>query len=483
MTEHSNLQWKNDEIASRLKSAMDTLTPDVLDKIDLHTPQDFYREVSKPVLLYKKMRTAAAVAVACLCIVVLSGGVSAFQNSRIESSIAIDVNPSIELSVNRNDKVLKVEALNEDAVEILDDMDLKNVDLDIAVNAVIGSMVRHGYLDELDNAILVTVASGNKDKAALLRRDVVEDIESSLEEHKLEAVVYDQQADVTDEVKSIASEYGISYGKAYFLQELVAENNLTDEDLETFAGMTMEEISREIADRSYNVKKDDADETEEGLSDLEKTSEKENTAATASATEDTKELSTEVLTEGSTGTTSSAAQTPPQTPPQTTAPPVSATAPSEAQEEETTGSSRKPSIDYADYDSGKLNVVFKDKVKWKNTTVSVKDENGESYSAKFTDTGSDSCEIEVTGLPGGVSCVFTLGGVAAKDGGSYSTVKGYFDTPDIADDVTEATDETDETQDSSKEEVSHPETTAAPVTTEAATAVPPETVSGAPAVL
>lgn len=479
MTEHSNLQWKNDEIASHLKSAMDTLTPDVLDKIDLHTPQDFYREVPKPVLLYKKMRTAAAVAAACLCVVVLSGGVSAFQNSRIESSIEIDVNPSIELSVNRNDKVLKVEALNEDAVAILDDMDLKNVDLDIAVNAVIGSMVRHGYLDELDNAILVTVASGNKDKAAVLRRDVVEDIESSLEEHKLEAVVYDQQADVTDKVKSIAKEYDISYGKAYFLQELVAENNLSDEDLKSFAGMTMEEISREIADRSYNVKKDDAGETEESLSELEKTSEKENTAAALPATEDTTEPSTEVLTEGSTGTTSSAAQTLPQT----TVPSVSTTAPSETQEEETTGSSRKPSIDYADYDSGKLNVVFKDKVKWKNTTVSVKDENGESYSAKFTDTGSDSCEIEVSGLPGGVSCVFTLGGVAAKDGGSYSTVKGYFDTPDIADDVTEATDEEDETQDSSKEEVSHPETTAAPETTEAATTVPPETVSGAPAVL
>ena len=39
MTDHSDLQWNNDEIAKHLKSAVDTLTPDILDKIDLTTPQ------------------------------------------------------------------------------------------------------------------------------------------------------------------------------------------------------------------------------------------------------------------------------------------------------------------------------------------------------------------------------------------------------------------------------------------------------------
>ena len=53
--------------------------------------------------------------------------------------------------MNRNDKVLKAEPLNSDAEEILDNMDLEHVDVDIAVNALIGSMVRHGYLSDLDN--------------------------------------------------------------------------------------------------------------------------------------------------------------------------------------------------------------------------------------------------------------------------------------------------------------------------------------------
>ena len=91
-------------------------------------------------------------AAACLCVAVLGGGVSFYQNHRVDSVIGIDVNPSIELSVNRNEKVLQANPLNEDAETILDDMNLKNVDLDIAVNALIGSMVRNGYLSELDNS-------------------------------------------------------------------------------------------------------------------------------------------------------------------------------------------------------------------------------------------------------------------------------------------------------------------------------------------
>lgn len=65
------------------------------------------------------------------------------------------------------------------------------------------------------------------------------------------------------------------------------------------------------------------------------------------------------------------------------------------------------------------------------------DPDGQSYSARITDTGGTSCEIHVKGLPANTECTFTLGGVAVRDGGSFGTVKGYFETPDIADDLIE----------------------------------------------
>ena len=127
MTDHSETAWEQDEIESHLRSAMDALTPNVFDKIDLSTPQEIYVKPSRRVRMYRRMRTVAMAAAACLCVAVLGGGVSFYQNHRVDSVIGIDVNPSIELSVNRNEKVLQANPLNEDAETILDDMNLKNL--------------------------------------------------------------------------------------------------------------------------------------------------------------------------------------------------------------------------------------------------------------------------------------------------------------------------------------------------------------------
>ena len=45
-------------------------------------------------------------------------------------------------------------------------------------------------------------------------------------------MVYDQQVIEEDDVKALADEYRISYGKAYFLKELIDQNPaLTMEDM------------------------------------------------------------------------------------------------------------------------------------------------------------------------------------------------------------------------------------------------------------
>lgn len=467
MTDRSDLQWNKEEIARHLKSAVDSLTPDVLSRIDLQTPQEIYVEGPKITKMYRRIRTVATVAAACLCVAILGGGVAKFHNSRVESVIGIDVNPSIELSVNRNDRILKAKPLNDDAVEILDDMNLKNVDLNIAVNAVIGSMVRHGYFDEVENAILVTVSNEDKNKAGVLRQDVVSDIEDSLEEHKVKAVVYDQQASVTDETKLLAKKYGISYGKAYFLQELVKENDLSEQDMKAFAGMTMEEIAKEIMERSYTVRKDDGKEGNEG------------TLTGKTENEENPYESSKESTEASAGSSNPGTVQESTSSEAGTAPSAETT----ASEEETAESSgnKKVKIDFVDYEHGLLSVTFKEKVKWKTPTVSVTDEEGVSYAAKITDTGSDSCEIEIKGLSGGMKCTFVLGGVAPKKGGSSGTVKGYFDTPDIAEGAEE--DDTDETEETTVPVETEPlEHTAAPVKEEASSEKahekPPVSLSG-----
>ena len=252
-------QLNTRQIEKHLKSAVDTLTPNILERIDFSVPQTRMsgQEQQNQMMLLRlqrRMRRLAAAAAACVCLVMIGGGSFYYhmENRRVESIIGIDVNPSVELSINRNGRVLKVRALNEDAVEIIDGMDLVGVDLNVAVNAVVGAMVTHGYLDDLDNAILVTVSNDSVRKARELRSSVVEDIEDALKENQVEAVVYDQQVIEDEEIDAIARQYGISYGKAYFLKELIDQNkNLIMDDMEELSSMSMEEIAGRIAERSY----------------------------------------------------------------------------------------------------------------------------------------------------------------------------------------------------------------------------------------
>lgn len=307
----------------------------------------------------------------------------------------------------------------------MQDMDLKGVDLNTAVNAVIGSMVTHGYLSQLDNAILVTVSNDSISKAQGLRYAVVNDIRNTLEEKQLKAVVYDQQVMEEDEVKQLADEYKISYGKAYFLRELILQNNsLSMDDMKSLAPLTMEEIAKEITERSYAVsgKTDAGEETIPART-------------TQVATETVPETITEspVAEESSTAVPSSEATQAPTQATQTQ--PTAATEATTA--EETTSeaevvTTENIKVDYVDYDNGVVMVYFKTKVKWKNPTVSVKDEDEKTYSAKVGDTDSYSCEIHVTGLQGGMEYTFTLGGISPKIG-KQTTVKGIFETPVIGD--------------------------------------------------
>ena len=479
MFHKTDRQLNREQIKAHLKSAVMDLTPNVLDKIDLSVPQmaaeelheDAGRAVSSITVMRKRMRVVAALAAACLCMVAVAGGTYTYRNGKVDSVIGIDVNPSVELSVNRKNRVLEAAPLNEDAKAIMEDMNLKGVDLNVAVNAVIGSMVTHGYLDDLDNAILVTVSNDSVSKASALRSSVVNDIQSSLEENQVKAVVYDQQVIEEDHVKALADNYGISYGKAYFLKELIDQNPaLTMEDMEKLAPLTMEEIAKEITERSYAVGGHAG--VSEDMTTTAQTTTQPVTTVPVTTEATTEETTTAEESETETGNQTTAAPVPQTTAPAPTDLPVMTTE-APTTEAQVPVSDAKIKIDYVDYENGVVTVNFKTKVKWKNPTVSVKDEGGTTYSAMVGDTDSSTCEIYVSGLEGGTSYTFVLGGISPKNG-KQTTVKGTFETPVIGDgDANEEPVVPPETEET-KETETQPQTTES---SEASATSPAETES------
>lgn len=446
-------QLNRQQIEACLKSATDDLIPNVLDRIDLSTPQNAENRDSKPVF-FKRQRVIAGLIAACFCMIMLAGGTYSYQNNRVDSVIGIDVNPSVELSVNKKNRVLKAEAVNQDGMTILKDMDMEGVDLNVAVNAIIGSMVTHGFLDDLDNAILVTVSNDSIKKASNLRSAVVTDIRTTLEEKRLKAVVYDQQVIEEDDVKQLAREFDISYGKAYFLKELIAQNSsLSMEDMGVLAPLTMEEIAKVITERSYAVgaKTKVSEETQQ-----------ETKTSTQTTEETTTKKETESVTETAPESTTEQTQSQVHTEPSSTQPSsTSGETTAAATTSEDVVSSEKIKIDYVDYENGTVMVHFKTRVKWKNPTVSVKDGDSNTYSSKIEETDSDYCEISVTGLEGGREYTFVLGGISPKSG-KQTTVKGVFETPVIGDGEADDT----ETEETTEQEVTKPTETTTTKATE-----------------
>lgn len=189
----------------------------------------------------KPLRLAALAAAACLVLAIGGGSVYYNQSQTAASVVSLDVNPSIELVLNSRERVLRATALNEDAAAVLDGMDLKGSTLDVAVNALMGSLLKNGYVDELANSILITVEDDDATRAAQLESQLTETVNAVMISSSINGAILSQVVNQNQDLQAKADEYGISLGKAQLIQQLVDQNpTLTFESL---AGRTVNDLN------------------------------------------------------------------------------------------------------------------------------------------------------------------------------------------------------------------------------------------------
>ena len=166
---------------------------------------------------------------ACLAVMLLCGGGVLYQQAHaVASVVSLDVNPSIELKVSRNEKVLACVPLNEDAKAILADMsngaDLKGAKLDVAVNAIVGSLVRNGYLDSISSAIMISVEDKDAARAEKLQRELTSAVDGVLQTSEAKAAVLTQTLTQDAAREQQARENNISTGKAALVNRVLTIN-------------------------------------------------------------------------------------------------------------------------------------------------------------------------------------------------------------------------------------------------------------------
>lgn len=182
---------------------------------------------------------------ACLAVMLLGGGGLFYQQANaVASVVSLDVNPSIELKVNRSEKVLACTPLNEDAKAILADMgngaDLKGAKLDVAVNAIVGSLVRNGYLNSISSAIMISVEDKDTARAEKLQRELTSTVDGVLQTSESRASVLTQTLTQDAGLAQQARENSISTGKAALVNRVLALNATLKFD--ALAKLSVEEL-------------------------------------------------------------------------------------------------------------------------------------------------------------------------------------------------------------------------------------------------
>ncbi len=175
------------------------------------------------------------------------GAFAALDRVKAASIVQLDVNPSIEIHVDEDGDVIKTEALNADAKKVLEGMKLKGADADTAVNAIVGSLLRHGYIDELANTILLTVEDENTVRGEKLKEELTEEVSEILKATAVQAAVLSQNMKDT----SIAKEADISQGKATLVQNIVDANETYD--AKELAKLSVNELNLIISNSKNKV--------------------------------------------------------------------------------------------------------------------------------------------------------------------------------------------------------------------------------------
>ena len=234
----------NEKMEQRLASAVEKTAPNdvngVLSRCDERKGTVIPMTTKKTTK--KRWTTLAA---ACLALVLLGGGGIFYQQAHaVASVVSLDVNPSIELKVSKSEKVLVCTPLNEDAKAILADMgdgaDLKGAKLDVAVNAIVGSLVRNGYLNSISSAIMISVEDNDTARAEKLQRELTNTVDGVLQTSEAKASVLTQTLTQDAGLTQQARENSISTGKAALVNRVLALNPALKFD--ALAKLSVEEL-------------------------------------------------------------------------------------------------------------------------------------------------------------------------------------------------------------------------------------------------
>jgi len=182
---------------------------------------------------------------ALLVVLLAVGGLLYYVNNfkRI-GVVSLDVNPVIELEYNKRQIVLSCTPVNEEGERVLDDLNggktLEDMTLQVAVNSLIGSLERHGFLAEANPSILVTVCQDNQNSADILAQELKSSISILLNERAPSASVLTQVIRFDEWRDQKSQTHHLTIGKGALVSRIREKN--ADLDYDKLGELSVEEL-------------------------------------------------------------------------------------------------------------------------------------------------------------------------------------------------------------------------------------------------
>jgi len=126
-----------------------------------------------------KKQILAVSALLCAGVMVVPFAACGQKEAEAASYVSLDINPSIELTLDKNDKVLSVYGANEDGQVLLyEEEGIVGADVKTAVEKITALAVELGYLDENNKVVETSVSSEKKDLLEKVNASVTATAES-----------------------------------------------------------------------------------------------------------------------------------------------------------------------------------------------------------------------------------------------------------------------------------------------------------------
>ncbi|MBQ8399451.1 MAG: hypothetical protein IJX08_05710 [Clostridia bacterium] len=122
------------------------------------------------------------------------------------------------------------------------DMALEGTSLELTVNALVGSMLQKGYLNEKTNTVLLSVDSKDETDGNAIKEKLSEKISILFDTESINGSVISQTVSADDqELSDLASQYKMTLGKAKLIRTIVNMN--PGSDFADYAELTVTELN------------------------------------------------------------------------------------------------------------------------------------------------------------------------------------------------------------------------------------------------